>query len=115
MTDQQVVTADGAGVKQDGEKLRWDLLPPEPLEDVVKVLTLGAVKYAPRNWERGMRWGRCFAAMMRHLWAWWGGEARDPETGLSHLAHACCCLFFLMAYERRRIGVDDRHVVVAKE
>jgi hypothetical protein len=55
-----------------------------------------------------MAWHRPFSAAMRHLWAWWKGEQADPETGLPHLAHAACCLMFLMAYEKRRIGEDDR-------
>jgi len=61
-----------------------------------------------RNWERGMGWGRVFGAAMRHLWAWWAGEDKDPETGLSHLAHALCCVMFLATYERRGVGHDDR-------
>lgn len=61
-----------------------------------------------RNWEKGMSWGRCFGAMMRHMWAWWGGEKVDAETGYSHLHHAAACLMFLIAYEERQIGTDDR-------
>ena len=61
-----------------------------------------------RNWEKGMKWGRCFGALMRHMWAWWAKEPADPETGKSHLWHAACCLMFLIAYEQRKIGEDDR-------
>lgn len=71
-----------------------------------------------RNWERGMSWGRVFGALMRHMWAWWGGAGPsranfifgevDEETGFSHLWHAACCLMFLIAYEQRKIGTDDR-------
>lgn len=96
------------GRKDDGGKPRYDLIPPEWLDGPAQVLTYGAAKYAPRNWEKGMRWGRPFAALMRHLWAWWRGEKADPETGYSHLWHAACCLMFLMAYEARGIGEDDR-------
>ena len=71
------------GVKFDGDKLRYDLIPPELLHETALVLTYGAVKYAPRNWEKGMKWGRCFGALMRHMWAWWRGQDRDPETGFS--------------------------------
>ena len=80
----------------------------EPLVGSYAVLTFGADKYGERNWELGMSWGRPFAALMRHMWAWWQGEARDPETGMSHLWHAGCCIAFLIAYEQRRIGTDDR-------
>lgn len=94
--------------KQDGGKPRLDLIAPEFLFGTAEVLRFGADKYAERNWEKGMSWGRCFGAMMRHMWAWWSGEATDKETGLSHLWHAACCLMFLIAYEQRKIGTDDR-------
>lgn len=97
-----------AGIKFDDEKIRYDLLPPELLEGTANILTFGAKKYGDRNWEKGMNWGRVFGAMMRHMWAWWRGEACDQETGKSHLWHASCCLAFLMAYEARQIGTDDR-------
>lgn len=96
------------GRKDDQGKPRWDLLPPDGLEEIVKVLTFGANKYNDRNWEHGMKWGRCFRALMSHSWAWWRGEDKDPETGLSHMAHAGCCLLFLLSYELRNAGTDDR-------
>lgn len=96
------------GVKADEGKTRYDLLPPEGQEGVARVLTAGAIKYAPRNWEQGMDWSRPFSACMRHLWKWWSGEKNDPDTGLSHLAHAATNIFFLIAYEQRSVGADDR-------
>jgi hypothetical protein len=105
------ITVVPEGRKDDQDKLRYDLIPPELLEEVARVLTYGAVKYSERNWEKGMAWHRPFGALMRHMWAWWRGENVDPETGFSHLAHAACCIAFLITYERRRIGTDDRHKV----
>lgn len=96
------------GRKDDAEKIRMELLPPELLEATAVVLTFGAKKYEDRNWEKGMKWGRVFGALMRHLWAWWRGEESDPETGYSHLWHAACCIAFLISYESRQIGEDDR-------
>lgn len=97
------------GRKDDGDKTPWDLLPSDAVEEILKVLAFGAKKYDRRNWEKGMAWSRPFAALMRHMWAWQRGEGTDPETGLSHLAHAGCCILFLLAYERRKIGKDDRN------
>ena len=87
------------GVKADGGKARFDLLSPVLLWGVARVLEFGARKYADRNWEKGIKYGRVFSALMRHLWAWWGGEDKDPETGESHLYHAGCCLMFLTHFE----------------
>lgn len=97
------------GRKDDSAKPRYDLIPPELLEGTAQVLTFGATKYGQRNWEQGMAWGRPFGALMRHMWAWWRGEEKDQETGMSHLWHASCCIAFLIAYEQRCIGNDDRY------
>ena len=96
------------GVKFDGDKPRYDLIPPEVLEALATVLSYGASKYDSRNWEKGMSWGRVYSALMRHMWAWWKGEDKDPETGYSHLHHAITNLTFLIAYEQRKVGQDDR-------
>lgn len=98
----------GGGVKHDQGKDPWDLLPWDAVRAIVKVLQFGATKYAPRNWEKGMKWSRPFSALIRHLTSWWEGERKDPETGYSHLWHAGCCIVFLIAYEIRGIGEDDR-------
>lgn len=97
-----------AGRKDDANKLPYDLLPSDAIEEILEVLKCGAVKYGSRNWENGMAWSRPFAALMRHMWAWWRREPCDNETGITHLAHAGCCLLFLLSYELRRTGSDDR-------
>jgi len=85
------------GIKFDDNKPEYGLLPAIALDDIVKALTYGAQKYDRDNWRKvpdGER--RYFDAMMRHLWAIKRGEALDSETGLSHYAHAACCLLFLL-------------------
>lgn len=96
--------------KFDQQKARMDLLPTDAITEIAKVLTFGAEKYGERNWELGMSWGRCYAACLRHLFAWWSGEDKDPESGLSHLGHAGCCLLFMLAFHLREVGEDDREV-----
>lgn len=106
------------GRKDDAGKERIELVPPELVFAVARILTFGAAKYTDRNWEKGMSWGRVFGALMRHMWAWWGGQGptttsflfgdTDAETGQSHLWHAACCIAFLIAYEERGTGTDDR-------
>lgn len=85
------------GRKFDGGKLQYGLLPPLALRETVRVLTFGAEKYEPDNWKRvpdPIR--RYFDAAQRHLWAYKEGEVNDPESGVSHLAHALCCIMFML-------------------
>lgn len=96
------------GRKDDLGKLRFDLVPALSLEDLARIYTYGAQKYADRNWEKGIEWGRVFAAMMRHLWAFWGGETTDPESGMPHMAHAAWGCFTLLEYARTHNELDTR-------
>jgi hypothetical protein len=96
------------GVKLDNGKPRPELIAPEMIEGVAAVLTDGAMKYEPRNWEKGMSWGRVFGSLMRHSWAWARGEYLDPESGHPHTWHMACNVMMLIAYEARGIGEDDR-------
>lgn len=91
------------GRKNDNGKLRYDLIPFSALEEIVKVLNYGADKYKPNNWKHVKNFrARYFAAIMRHLVAWFGGEKTDPESGISHLAHGACSILFLIWGEKRR-------------
>lgn len=94
--------------KHDEGKRRYELLQYDALEEIIKALEYGAKKYSDYNWLKGTEWSRYFGACMRHLTAWWRGESRDPESGLTHLAHAGACILFLITYEQRLLGKDDR-------
>lgn len=90
------------GMKFDSGKLDYTLIPWDGLEEVVKVLEFGAKKYARENWRKvEFAETRYMAAAFRHMVAYQMNEEVDPETGLSHLAHATCCLLFLLALEKR--------------
>jgi hypothetical protein len=96
------------GVKFDDSKPRFHLLPDDALSAIQLVLDYGEQKYAARNWELGMEWLRPWNACLRHLWAWLRREPCDPESGMSHLWHAGCCILFLIAFEMRNAGEDNR-------
>ena len=97
-----------SGTKHDDNKLRYDLIPPGPLAELARVYLIGASKYGDRNWEKGLSWGRVFAAMMRHAWGWWAGEKHDLIDKQHHLASVAWCAFALMEYEETHPELDDR-------
>ncbi|VEJ45237.1 dATP/dGTP diphosphohydrolase domain-containing protein [Bartonella vinsonii] len=94
--------------KNDAGKSRVELIPPSTLIEIGRVLEFGAKKYGANNWRNGIDWSRLHGAALRHLLAWFDGESKDVESGLSHLAHAACCILFLMESEAKQIGHDDR-------
>ena len=96
------------GVKYDADKERFDLISSNALMWLARVYTYGAHKYADRNMEKGMKWGRIFAACMRHLWKFWWGEELDEESGLPHLGHAMWCCACLLDYSMYHKEFDDR-------
>ena len=72
----------------------WDFLEIIWKEFYVQLTTLGEmndfINSGYHNWRDGLDWTRVSSAVLRHLSAWHGGEDIDPESGLSHLAHAGC-------------------------
>jgi hypothetical protein len=101
------ITADGAGLRADKGKARLDLIPPSWIFALAGPMTYGAVKYAERNWERGMKWTKIVGPLMRHLFKFLSGERCDPETGCHHLAHVAWNALALMTYDLRGIGEND--------
>ena len=88
------------GRKYDGDKAKLYLLPPKSILEVGKVLTYGAEKYDAENWRKvDDLQNRYTSAALRHIFAHMDGELEDEETGLSHLAHAMCCLLFKLEDE----------------
>jgi len=100
----------GDVMKKDDGKMRYDLIPAYPLEELARVYTIGAKKYADRGWEAGMAWGRVFRALLSHAWRWWRGEAYDPIDGQHHLASVAWSAFALMEYEKTHPEHDNRPV-----
>lgn len=113
--EQKIKEADAAyALKFDQDKLPLNLLSTEALNQTAAVLKFGAQKYAEHNWRKGFTWSRPLAAAMRHLTAFNDGEDKDPESGLSHLAHAACCIMFLLEFEKTHPELDDRYKPVPK-
>jgi hypothetical protein len=94
------------GIKFDLNKLDWTLLPWKEVEDVVKILDLGAKKYAKDNWKK-LDTDTYKKALARHMASYLGGELNDKESGLSHCAHIACNALFLMWHEKNNASKEE--------
>lgn len=102
--EEQMQTSQVVGVKADKGKPKPRLLHEsmaEAVASVVDVLTFGAAKYDDDNWKN-VEPKRYTDAMYRHLNAHHRGEKVDEESGLPHLAHAACCVLFLLHHEVKK-------------
>lgn len=94
------------GRKYDGGKLRYDLIPVLALEDMVKGLTFGTIKYDDNNWVKvpnGRK--RYLAAALRHIQEYRKGNLLDEEQDIHHLSAAMNNLSFIVEKDLR--GWDD--------
>lgn len=98
------------GLRYNTGKIRTDLFPPDILMNVSKILTQGADKYEPRNWEKGMSWSSVLASLKRHLSKFERGDDIDEESKLHHIDHVLCNAAFLSRYVRSHPEFDDRYV-----
>jgi hypothetical protein len=96
------------GKKFDETKPDMSMISRELLEAVAQVRMFGAQKYERDNWRLGFKYSRSIAAAMRHIAAFNAGEDLDTESGLSHIAHAVCCLEHLLHDKLYRPENDDR-------
>lgn len=100
------------GVKYDQDKPDFSLLSSYAITELCKVLTFGGRKYDLHNWRKGIAITRLIAASLRHIFSFLAGESKDPETGLSHIAHAMCCCMFILELMEVKPECDDRFIVV---
>lgn len=110
------------GLRYNQGKARTELLCPIALMATAEVLTKGALKYAPRNWEKGMSWGSVVGCLLRHTFKFMAGHDIDRDddcegcqkgscvnhTGLPHVDLIACNAMFLQNYYRRKREFDDR-------
>ena len=68
------------GARFNSGKNQLQLIPEYALEQIGKVMTRGALKYAPNNWRKGMPWSEVEASLQRHLLAYKDCEDFDPES-----------------------------------
>lgn len=107
-----------AAVKHDQGKVDWAILPIGASQEIIKVFEFGAQKYARGNFLEGdgLAYTRVLNSLLRHTYSFMQGEDTDPESGLSHLAHAGANIYMLLSYELNKAGRnnDDRAANVLK-
>lgn len=90
-------------VRDNGKgKGRFDLLSTQMLFRLAKHYENGALKYEPRNFEKGMPISRCVDVAMRHLTKYLAGW-NDED----HLAAVCWNIAAIMLYEERMPELMD--------
>ena len=112
-TNEEVIVTDPVTGGQKGSKLaRHDLVPPLPLHLLAEHYGRGEQKYPSDengpNWYKGYNWSLSYAAMQRHLNAFWQGEDVDEETGSLHLTAAAWHCFALIQFFHDHPELDDR-------
>lgn len=92
------------------EKLRYDLLEPFAIEELVKVFTFGSKKYEDNNWLKGFKWTTILASLKRHLAEFEKGNDIDEESGLLHITHAAWNAMALISHYKYHPNLDNRFV-----
>jgi len=95
--------------KYDGGKPRLELIDPEFILGVGKVLTFGAEKYEDDNWKKATPADRkrSTGSLLRHTMAYQKGEMIDPESGLEHLYHMATNIMFMSWYDMEAEKKND--------
>jgi hypothetical protein len=105
----EVIVVDPKTGGAKGSKLpQLGAIDPAAILEVAKVAGFGATKYDRYNYLKGYRWSLSYDALQRHLMQFWGGQDRDEESGLYHLAHAAWHCLALLSFTLFNLGTDDR-------
>lgn len=98
-TGKRILFKTGAMREPKDGKGRFDLISPHFLRRLAIVGEKGSIKYAPRNWEKGIPvWG-CYSAAIRHLCQWMLGMEDED-----HLAHAAWNIMMIVHFEETETG-----------
>jgi hypothetical protein len=96
------------------KKLPLSWVPGSLVKAVAAVLKVANTRpvnpYPAHNWRKGLNWAEVSESLERHILAWRDGEDIDPETNLRHTWHMACNVAFLIEFEERGLGTDDRFV-----
>lgn len=107
-TGETVKTYENGAIRANVGKIRYSLMPFDALTEVTQVLTSGAEKYGDHNWAKGFPWMDVVDSFFRHFFKWVAGQDYDKDSGRLHLAHMACNILFLLSFQLRGGGTDDR-------
>lgn len=108
VTEEATRNKEDKALRYDAGKIRHDLLPPWAINELAKVYTMGAAKYADHNWRKGMKWSRVLGSLKRHLNYIEQGQDFDDESKLLHAAHVAWNAITLLEYYKIFPQGDDR-------
>ena len=105
--EENLVKKEELGFRYNKGKTKFSLIPAHWTRVLAQILTKGAEKYAPRNWEKGLVHSEVLDSLYRHLDAYLGGERYDPETKCHHLGHVAWNALALMTFDLNDTGSND--------
>lgn len=80
-------------------KGRFDLIPPYPIKRLAQHYENGALKYADRNWEKGLPLGRYLDSALRHI--------NDFKMGDRNEDHLAAALWNLCGYIHTEREIEE--------
>jgi hypothetical protein len=90
-------------------KVQLNLIPPASKIYQAIAMEDGAQKYGPYNWrEKKVQASIYYAALNRHMDAWFDGEELASDSKKPHLAHAIACIGILIDALETGNLIDDR-------
>lgn len=102
------------GIKKHGE-LPYQLVPPEWDAQLAFIAARGGIKYAPYDWEKGLK-DLTFAdrldSISRHLKKFFAGEDTDDETQAHHMGQVAFNALMVYSMQVRKEGVDNRRTSI---
>lgn len=113
-TKEVIITDTKTGGMKASKLARFDLIPSDAMWALAEHYGKGASKYADRNWEKGYAWSLSYAALQRHLHAWWMREDDGHDEAFGAFPHIVAVLWHacaLVVFSLRKIGTDDRPAV----
>lgn len=96
-------------LKNDGNKIRFSLVPQLAIREVIKGFEAGALKYGRHNYSKGMDHTRYTDGAWRHLNEYLVGVDMDEETKVHHLALVACNAMMALENIIQGVGEDTRN------